>query len=45
MLLAQAMRLLHDDQQRLRMGASAKAFAALHRGATARTMALLQPLI
>ena len=45
MLLAQAMRLLHDDQQRLRMGASARAFAALHRGATARTMALLQPLI
>ncbi len=44
-LMAQAMRLLADGPQREQMGAQALAFANLHRGATARTLALLAPLI
>ncbi|MBC7500802.1 MAG: lipid IV(A) 3-deoxy-D-manno-octulosonic acid transferase [Herminiimonas sp.] len=45
MLLSQAVRLLHDDVVRQRMGMSGSAFAKLHRGATARTMRLLTPMI
>lgn len=44
-MLQQAVRLLHSDVERIVMGAKAKAFAEQHRGATARTMALLDPLI
>lgn len=44
-MLQTASRLLVNDQERLRMGEHAQAFARQHRGATARTMALLQPLI
>jgi len=44
-LLAQAARLLHDATARAAMGASALAFANQHRGATARTVALLKPLL
>ena len=44
-LLREAMRLLQADSERIAMGARALAFARQHRGATARTMALLQPLI
>lgn len=48
-MLSVAMRLLHadseQDSERIAMGAKAAAFAQQHRGATARTMALLQPLI
>jgi 3-deoxy-D-manno-octulosonic-acid transferase len=44
-MLREALRLLQADQQRDAMGMKAKAFAGQHRGATARTMALLQPLI
>jgi 3-deoxy-D-manno-octulosonic-acid transferase len=41
-LLAQAMRLLCDAHARSRMGAAAAAFASRHRGATLRTVELLQ---
>jgi 3-deoxy-D-manno-octulosonic-acid transferase len=44
-MLRAALRLLQADGERAAMGAKAKAFAEQHRGATARTMALLQPLI
>ena len=44
-LLRDAGALLRDDALRLSMGASAQRFAQQHRGATVRTMALLQPLI
>ncbi len=44
-MLSQATRLLHSDHERLVMGVNAEAFARQHRGATARTMALLKPLI
>jgi 3-deoxy-D-manno-octulosonic-acid transferase len=44
-MLQTASRLLANDQERLRMGGHAQAFARQHRGATTRTMALLQPLI
>jgi 3-deoxy-D-manno-octulosonic-acid transferase len=44
-MLQQASRLLQSDVERIVMGAKAKAFAAQHRGATARTVALLKPLI
>lgn len=40
-----ACKLLRDDSERLRMGQQALAFAQQHRGATERTMALLEPLI
>lgn len=40
-----ALRLLHDVKARNDMGNNALAFATQHRGATARTMALLKPLI
>ena len=44
--LAQALTaLLTDDATRLRMVAAARSFAAAHRGATARTMALIEPLL
>ncbi|THC42184.1 lipid IV(A) 3-deoxy-D-manno-octulosonic acid transferase [Massilia sp. Mn16-1_5] len=41
-LLAQAVRLLCDTHARERMGAAAAAFASRHRGATLRTVELLQ---
>lgn len=41
-MLAQARQLLADDMQRGRMGECALAFSRTHRGATARTMALLR---
>ncbi|CAN5366399.1 lipid IV(A) 3-deoxy-D-manno-octulosonic acid transferase [soil metagenome] len=44
-MLDAAARLLHDAAERRAMAGSAAAFAQLHRGATARTMALLQPLL
>jgi 3-deoxy-D-manno-octulosonic-acid transferase len=44
-MLAQAGRLLLDSAARLAMGRQASAFADAHRGATARTVALLRPLI
>ncbi len=44
-LLGQAARLLHDRGARATMGERAAAFATRHRGATARTVALIQPLI
>jgi 3-deoxy-D-manno-octulosonic-acid transferase len=44
-LLAQAVRLLTDATARAAMGASALAFANQHRGATARTLALLPALL
>ncbi|MGV7209518.1 lipid IV(A) 3-deoxy-D-manno-octulosonic acid transferase [Oxalobacteraceae bacterium A2-2] len=44
-LMAQATRLLRDGQERAAMGQRALAFAAQHRGATARTLALLPSLI
>ncbi|WP_395827775.1 lipid IV(A) 3-deoxy-D-manno-octulosonic acid transferase [Collimonas sp.] len=44
-MLDAAMRLLQNDQERQLMGQQAVDFARQHRGATARTMALLQPLI
>ncbi|RJG03769.1 lipid IV(A) 3-deoxy-D-manno-octulosonic acid transferase [Noviherbaspirillum sedimenti] len=44
-MLQQARRLLQADVERIVMGAKAKAYAEQHRGATARTMALLKPLI
>jgi 3-deoxy-D-manno-octulosonic-acid transferase len=44
-MLRQAARLLQEDEVRAEMGASAKAFARQQRGATERTMVLLQPLL
>lgn len=44
-MLREAVRLLQDGDERNDMGAKAMAFAQLHRGATVRTMALLQPLL
>jgi 3-deoxy-D-manno-octulosonic-acid transferase len=44
-MLAQAACLLQSDEVRAEMSAKAKLFAQLHRGATTRTMALLQALI
>ena len=44
-MLQAALHLLHNDEERSRMGAAALAFAQQHRGATSRTMKLLQPLI
>lgn len=44
-MLQHARRLLQSDVERIVMGAKAKAFAEQHRGATARTIALLQPLL
>lgn len=44
-MVREALRLLRNDEERAEMGASASAFARQHRGATARTMALLEPLI
>jgi 3-deoxy-D-manno-octulosonic-acid transferase len=44
-MMRAASRLLDGDGERSRMGACALAFAQQHRGATARTMALLKPLI
>lgn len=43
--LQAGLRLLRNDGERSRMGAAALAFAQQHRGATLRTMKLLQPLI
>lgn len=45
MLLAQAQYLFATDEKRARMGASARAFALQHRGATERTLTLLRPLL
>jgi 3-deoxy-D-manno-octulosonic-acid transferase len=44
-LMTQAVRLLGDGAARADMGARALAFAHQHRGATARTVELLKPLI
>lgn len=45
-MLRNAVHLLHNDEERRgTMGAAALAFAQQHRGATGRTMKLLQPLI
>jgi 3-deoxy-D-manno-octulosonic-acid transferase len=44
-LLRHAMHLLSDTEARDAMGRKAQLFAAAHRGATQRTLALLQPLI
>ena len=44
-LLCEAAALLGDQARCREMGAKALAFSQLHRGATQRTMALLQPLI
>jgi 3-deoxy-D-manno-octulosonic-acid transferase len=44
-MLREAVRLLNDPARRENMGAKALAFAAQHRGAALRTMALLQPLV
>jgi 3-deoxy-D-manno-octulosonic-acid transferase len=44
-LMREAARLLLDDAARAAMGARALAFAARHRGATARTVELLQQII
>jgi 3-deoxy-D-manno-octulosonic-acid transferase len=44
-MLSEAARLLRDDRECGAMGNKAAAFALRHRGATARTMALLLPLI
>jgi 3-deoxy-D-manno-octulosonic-acid transferase len=44
-MMQAAARLLHDAPERQRMGAAATAFAQQHRGATVRTVKLLQPLI
>ena len=44
-LMQQAARLLRDDSARAAMGRSAQAFANQHRGATARTLALLPALL
>lgn len=44
-LLATGLRLLHADAERDTMGRAAYGFAIQHRGATQRTLALLEPLI
>jgi 3-deoxy-D-manno-octulosonic-acid transferase len=44
-MLSVATRLLSEAGERARMGLQAKKFSELHRGATERTMKLLQPLI
>ncbi len=44
-MLREAVRLMRADTDRMAMGGKARKFAERHRGATARTMALLQPLI
>jgi 3-deoxy-D-manno-octulosonic-acid transferase len=44
-MLAQGMHLLQQGSAHLGMGEKAKNFAESHRGATARTMSLLQPLL
>jgi 3-deoxy-D-manno-octulosonic-acid transferase len=44
-MLREAANLLNDPARSARMGANALAFAAQHRGAAQRTMALLQPLV
>lgn len=44
-MFSAARRLLQNDQERAAMGAKAGAFAQQHRGATARTMALLKSLL
>jgi 3-deoxy-D-manno-octulosonic-acid transferase len=44
-MIVEAERLLHHDAERSAMGENAKAFAYRHRGATARTMALLTLLL
>lgn len=44
-VLRKAIRLLHDDNEQARMRRNALTFAQQHRGATARTMAMLTPLI
>ncbi|HEX8955580.1 MAG TPA: 3-deoxy-D-manno-octulosonic acid transferase, partial [Burkholderiaceae bacterium] len=44
-MLRAAVHLLNDPARREEMGAKALAFAAQHRGAAQRTMALLQPLV
>ena len=44
-MLGQAQRLLQDAAARRQMGEAARAFAQQHRGATVRTMALLQEVL
>jgi 3-deoxy-D-manno-octulosonic-acid transferase len=44
-LMAQAQRMLQDPAACARMGAAGRAFSAAHRGATARTMALIEKLV
>jgi 3-deoxy-D-manno-octulosonic-acid transferase len=44
-MLRAARHLLHAAEERIAMGAQAHAFAQRHRGATARTMSLLRPLL
>jgi 3-deoxy-D-manno-octulosonic-acid transferase len=44
-MLREAVRLMRADADRMAMGSNARKFAEQHRGATARIMALLQPLI
>jgi 3-deoxy-D-manno-octulosonic-acid transferase len=44
-MFSAALRLLRNEEERAAMGAKAKAFAQQHRGATARTMALLKSLL
>ena len=44
-VMRQGLRLLADDGLRAAMGIEAEGFATRHRGATLRTLALLQPLI
>ena len=44
-MLRAAVRLMNDPGRRVDMGVKALAFAAQHRGAAQRTMALLQPLV
>ncbi len=44
-LMQAVAQLLQQDSRRSQQGAAAQAFAARHRGATARTMALLQTLL
>lgn len=44
-MLHAARRLLQSDVERIVMGAKAKAFAEQHRGATGRTLTLLQPYL
>jgi 3-deoxy-D-manno-octulosonic-acid transferase len=44
-MLVEGQRLLQDEQVRAAMGAKAKTFARQHRGATERTLVMLQPLL